>query len=69
MVDLKSQYQSIKSDIDKAIIDVLESTAFHQWQACAGFHACAWPLPRHLSCDTVRQRHRCLANCHDGAWP
>ena len=28
MVDLKTQYQKIKVDIDKAVIDVLESTAF-----------------------------------------
>ncbi len=28
MVDLKTQYQKIKPEIDKAIIDVLESTAF-----------------------------------------
>lgn len=28
MVDLKTQYQKIKTDIDKAVIDVLESTAF-----------------------------------------
>lgn len=28
MVDLKTQYQKIKTDIDKAVIDVLQSTAF-----------------------------------------
>jgi UDP-2-acetamido-2-deoxy-ribo-hexuluronate aminotransferase len=28
MVDLKTQYQKIKSEIDKAVIDVLESSAF-----------------------------------------
>lgn len=28
MVDLKSQYQKIKQEVDKAVIDVLESTAF-----------------------------------------
>ena len=28
MVDLKTQYQKIKADIDKAVIDVLESSAF-----------------------------------------
>ncbi|MDD2345039.1 MAG: DegT/DnrJ/EryC1/StrS family aminotransferase, partial [Bacteroidales bacterium] len=28
MVDLKSQYQKIKVDIDKAIEDVINSTAF-----------------------------------------
>ena len=28
MVDLKTQYQKIKNEIDKAVIDVLESTAF-----------------------------------------
>lgn len=28
MVDLKSQYQKIKSEVDKAVIDVLESSAF-----------------------------------------
>ena len=28
MVDLKKQYKKIKAEVDKAIIDVLESTAF-----------------------------------------
>lgn len=28
MVDLKTQYQKIKTEVDKAVIDVLESTAF-----------------------------------------
>ncbi len=28
MVDLKTQYQKIKAEVDKAVIDVLESTAF-----------------------------------------
>ena len=28
MVDLKSQYLKIKNEIDKAVIDVIESTAF-----------------------------------------
>src|SRR6478735_10066293 len=28
MVDLKTQYQKIKTEIDKAVIDVLESSAF-----------------------------------------
>src|SRR3982751_565390 len=28
MVDLKTQYQKIKPEIDKAVIDVLESSAF-----------------------------------------
>src|SRR3982750_1024297 len=28
MVDLKTQYQKIKNEIDKAVIDVLESSAF-----------------------------------------
>ena len=28
MVDLKGQYQKIKSQVDKAVIDVIESSAF-----------------------------------------
>ena len=28
MVDLKGQYKKIKSEVDKAILDVVESTAY-----------------------------------------
>src|SRR6187401_578956 len=37
MVDLKTQYQKIKTEIDKAVIDVLESTAFINGKAVQEF--------------------------------
>ncbi len=37
MVDLKTQYQKIKSEVDKAVIDVFESTAFINGQQVQDF--------------------------------
>jgi UDP-2-acetamido-2-deoxy-ribo-hexuluronate aminotransferase len=37
MVDLKSQYQKIKSEVDKAVIEVFESTAFINGKAVQDF--------------------------------
>ena len=42
MVDLKTQYQKIKPEIDKAVIDVLESSAYINGKPVLNF-AQTWP--------------------------
>lgn len=50
MVDLRRQYQRIKSEIDAAVLDCIESTAFINGPQVAAFQA---DLERYLGCKHV----------------
>jgi hypothetical protein len=54
MVDLKKQYNKIKTEVDKAVLDVLESTCFYQWEASPGICGQPWKIPWCKACDTMR---------------
>ncbi len=66
MVDLRSQYERLKADIDNAISGVINSTAFIKGP---DVHLFEEELQRYLGIQTrnsMRKRHRRSADSHDG---
>jgi dTDP-4-amino-4,6-dideoxygalactose transaminase len=66
MVDLKQQYLKIKSEIDTAVLDVLESTAFINGPQVQRF-AALWGYHNSAECGALCQWNGCPADRHDGA--
>ncbi len=68
MVDLKSQYEKIKHEIDEAVINCLSSTAYINGPEVKNFQANLENYLQHQARYSVRQRHGRIADCDDGTW-
>jgi UDP-2-acetamido-2-deoxy-ribo-hexuluronate aminotransferase len=69
MVDLKSQYEKIQSEIDSAVLDVIRSTQYINGPEVKHFQK---DLEDYLGVRhviPVRQWYGCPAGCDDGAGP
>ncbi len=59
MVDLLGQYEKIKPEVDKAILDVLSSTAFINGPEVKAFSGRTGKIPGSQACNTLCKRNRC----------
>ena len=68
MVDTKTQYHKIKSQVDNAVLEVMESSAFINGKAVQDFASQSFFLPGGKTYYSLRQWNRCIADSHDGPW-
>ena len=66
MVDTKTQYHNIKTEVDHAVLQVMESSAFINGKAVQDFSASLSAYLGVKAYHSLRQWNRCVTNSHDG---
>ena len=69
MVDLKQQYHKIKNEVDKAVLDVLDSSVFIGGPAGKFFCKKSFSIPGSKACNSMCKWYRCTSDFYDGPWP
>ncbi len=67
MVDTKTQYLKIKPQVDKAVIDVIDSTAFINGQTVKDFSANLSAYIGSKAHHSLCKWYRCHSDCFNGA--